>query len=74
MLPGFMSSVNDTSTSIDPARELSRAWPPSTSPAVVASVGWINATWWRESGISRSTLCIQLLCDRTSRMPIMRNG
>ena len=73
--PGVISSVTVTGTSTDARRGGdARAASPSASPAAAASSGWIRSACVRPPRIRSGELCIQELCERSSRRPIRLSG
>ena len=73
-VPRLTSSVSLAASSTSPCAELIRTVSPSPIPRAAASSGWIRARWTRSPLISFSELCIQELCERSSRSPISSSG
>ncbi len=73
-VPTIISSVTRTASSMSPDFDASLATPPSSRPKRSASSGCTRSGWSRPPRISSGELCIQELCERSSRRPIRRSG
>ena len=73
-VPGVISSVTSTGTSTEPDSDVTRATSPSSRPAAPRRRDESAAHACDPPRISRGELCIQELCERSSRRPIRLSG